>query len=66
MGCGKQLEALSFRKALRLGRHKIKVYLHGSKKAEYVWSNYHMSREIPVPSQKMPKVGHHSVPKGER
>jgi hypothetical protein len=66
MGCGKQMEALSFRKALRLGRRAIKVYLENDKLPTRVWSNYSLSKGIPVPVQRMPKVGHWSVPKGER
>lgn len=62
----KKLEQRSLRPALRLGRRKIKVYLEGSKRAERVWSNYRLSRGIPVPVQKLPKVGHFSVPEGER
>jgi len=62
----KQLEFTSFRRALRLGRRKIGVYLGGGKKPTMVWSNYALSRGLPAPVQKMPKVGHFSTPKGER
>jgi hypothetical protein len=62
----KKLENQSFRKALRLGRRPIKVYLEGSKHPTRVWSNYALSRGVPRPSQRLPKVGHNSVPKGEQ
>jgi hypothetical protein len=66
MGCGKQMETMSFRPALRLGRRKIRVFLQGSNKASRVWSNYHLSRGIPAPVQRMPEVGHFSEAKGDR
>ena len=62
----KQLERQGFRPALRLGRRKIKVYLEGSKRPSRVWSNYTLSRDMPRPSQKLPKVDHFSVPRKER
>lgn len=62
----KQLERLSLEPALRLGRRHIKVNLHGSKMPEYIWSNYSMSRGIDQPVQRMPKVGHFSVPRKDR
>ena len=60
------LERRSLRVALRLGRRHIKVNLHGSKMPEYIWSDYSMSRGIDVPVQRMPKVGHFSVPRKDR
>ena len=66
MGSGKRLETMGFRKALRLGRRKIRVFLENDKKPTRVWSNYSMSRDLPAPTQKMPKVGHDSAPKGEQ
>ena len=62
----KQLEAHLFRPALRLGRRPIKVYLEGSKQSSYLWSNYSLSRDMPRPVQKRPKVDHFSTPKAER
>jgi hypothetical protein len=66
MGCGKQMEAMSFRKALRLGRRQIRVWLQGDKKPSRVWSSYHLARGVEAPVQRMPKVGHFSIPKAER
>ena len=60
------MEYLMFRKALRLGRRTIKVYLSGSKKPERIWSNYSLSRGLTHPIQRMPRVGHFSVPRKER
>ena len=62
----KKLETQSFRPALRLGRREIRVYLQNDKTPTGVWSNYSLSRDIPAPVQRMPRVGHFSVPKGER
>jgi hypothetical protein len=62
----KKLEERSFRKALRLGRRRIKVYLENDRKPTRVWSNYTLSRGVPMPAQKLPKVGHFSDPKKER
>ena len=66
MGCGKQMETISFRSALRLGRRKIPVYLENDKKPTEVWSNYSNSRGIVTPVQRLPKVGHFSTPKGDQ
>jgi hypothetical protein len=66
MGCGKQMEAIGFKAALRLGRRKIRVFLENDKKPSMVWSNYHLSRGIPAPVQRTPKVGHFSQPKVDR
>ncbi len=62
----KQLERMSFRPALRLGRRKITVYLEGGKNASEAWSNYGLSRNLDSPSQKLPKVGHFSTSKAVR
>lgn len=62
----KQLETMMFRPALRLGRREIKVNLHGDRLPTRIWSNYSLSRDMDRPVQRMPKVGHFSVPKGER
>ncbi len=62
----KRLEQQSYRAATRLGRRPIRLYAGKDKTRTGVWSNYSFSRDIPVPVQKMPKVGHFSVPKGER
>lgn len=51
----KKLEFQGFRPALRLGRRKIKVYVQNDKKPTKVWSNYALSRDIPVPVQRVPK-----------
>ena len=59
----KQLERMSFRPALRMGRRRITVYLEGGKEGFEVWSNYSLSRNIDSPAQKLPKVGHFSTPK---
>ncbi len=66
MGCALKMEELSFRKALRLGRRKIRVFLEGSKHPSRVWSNYSLSRDMPCPVQKIPKVGHFSESKMDR
>ena len=66
MGSGKQLETMGFRKALRLGRRKIRVFLENDKRPTRIWSNYRMARDLTAPVQKMPKVGHDSIPKGEQ
>lgn len=66
MGCGKKMEDQGFRKALRLGRRKIRVFLQHDKRASHVWSNYSLSRGIQAPVQKLPKVGHFSEPKATR
>jgi hypothetical protein len=66
MGCGKQMETMSFRPALRLGRRKIRVFLEGSKNPSRVWSNYTLSRGLVAPVQRLPKVGHFSTLKGDR
>ena len=66
MGCGKQLETIGFRPALRLGRRRIPVYLENDKKPTEVWSNYKESRGIPAPVQRLPKVGHFSTPKKDQ
>ena len=62
----KQLEFQSFRPALRLGRRHIKVMLQNDKTPTHVWSNYDLSRGMPRPVQRLPKVGHFSTPKAER
>jgi hypothetical protein len=61
-----KLDNIGFRKALRLGRRKIRVFLENDKRPSRLWSNYDNSRGIPRPVQKLPKVGHFSVPKGEQ
>lgn len=61
-----QLERRNMRAVLRLGRRHIKVNLNGSKMPEHIWSNYSMSRGIDMPVQRMPKVGHFSVPRKDR
>ncbi len=66
MGSAKKLEEQGFRKALRLGRRKIRVFLEGSKKPSRIWSNYSTSRDILIPCQKLPKVGHFSESKMDR
>jgi hypothetical protein len=66
MGCAKKIEAQGFRPAVRLGRRHIRVYCQNDKMRTGVWSSYHMAKGILAPVQKMPKVGHFSVPKGER
>ncbi len=66
MGCGKRLETIGFRVALRLGRRKIPVYLENDKKPTEVWSNYTGSRDILAPIQRLPKVGHFSTPRGDQ
>ena len=62
----KQLEIRGFRPALRLGRRHINVRLGGGKTTTGVWSNYSLSRGLPAPSQRMPRVGHFSTPKSQR
>ena len=66
MGCGKRMETMGFRPALRLARRKVKVWLENDKKPSRVWSNYDKSRGIERPIQRLPKVGHFSVPRGEQ
>ncbi len=66
MGSGKQLEIMGLRAALRLGRRQIRVFLENDKRPTRVWSNYRLSRDLPAPVQRMPKVGHDSAPKGEQ
>ena len=62
----RQLENISFRPALRLGRRQIPVYLQGDKHPTLAWSNYNLARDIEHPVQKMPKVGHCSLRKSLR
>lgn len=61
-----KMEKLWYKKVLRLSSRKIKVWLHGDKTPSRVWSNYSLARGIRAPIQRMPKVGHWSVPKGEQ
>jgi hypothetical protein len=63
----KKLERQGFRPALRLGRRPVYLYLYGDGNTPTrVFSNYSLSRDIPAPVQRAPKVGHDSRPKGER
>ena len=66
MGSGKRLETMGFRKVLRLGRRKIRVFLENDKRPTMVWSDYSSSRGLVAPVQKLPKVGHFSTPKKDR
>lgn len=62
----KQLEFRAYRAAVRLGRRPIRVRLQNDKLTTGAWSNYDLSRDMPRPVQKRPKVGHFSTPKAER
>ena len=62
----RQLENMWFRPALRLARREIPMFLQKDKNLTLAWSNYDLSRGIQRPIQKMSKVGHWSLPRGQR